>query len=223
MSMLLVPYYEHPSIRPAEWEAVIAAAPLLHGVVLNPASGPGDRPDPAFAAVAERLRAAGGRVLGYTDTAYGNRPHAQVVGDLERHREWYGVEGAFLDQTAAGPDEFPYYQRLASAAWAAGCGHLVLNPGVPAHPWYARIADVLVTFEGTWDTYRRPAPPYGGSATRQCHLVYEVPAEADTAVTELARARGAVVHCAVPGTGAHPWGTLPHALSPHRHPVRPAR
>lgn len=27
MSRLLVPYYEHPSVRPAEWEAIVAAAP----------------------------------------------------------------------------------------------------------------------------------------------------------------------------------------------------
>ncbi|EFL31604.1 predicted protein [Streptomyces viridochromogenes DSM 40736] len=28
----------------------------------------------------------------------------------------------------------------------------------------------------------------------------------------LAKARGAAVHCAVPGTGDHPWGTLPSTL-----------
>ena len=33
---LLVPYYEHPSVRPAEWDALIAAAPGVYGVVLNP-------------------------------------------------------------------------------------------------------------------------------------------------------------------------------------------
>ncbi|MEW2043995.1 hypothetical protein AB0885_44960, partial [Streptomyces sp. NPDC005534] len=55
---LLVPYYEHPSVRPAEWDALLAAAPRLYGVVLNPGSGPGEHPDPAFAAVAARLRAA---------------------------------------------------------------------------------------------------------------------------------------------------------------------
>ncbi|WP_128376139.1 spherulation-specific family 4 protein [Streptomyces cavernae] len=220
---LLVPYYEHPLIRPAEWEAVLAAAPRLHGVVLNPASGPGDHPDPAFAALAERLRTAGVRVLGYADTAYGARPHHQVVRDIQRHRDWYGADGVFFDQTASGPDGFPHYQALASAAWAAGCAHLVLNPGVPPHPWYGRIADVLVTFEGTWDTYRGlPPTAWAGTPTRQCHLVYGVPAEAGDTVAELARARGAAVHCAVPGGGRHPWGTLPYGLSSLPSPVRPA-
>lgn len=211
MSTLLVPYYEHPSVRPAEWEAIVAAAPRLYGVVLNPASGPGDTPDQAFAEIAERLRAADVRVLGYADTSYGRRARAEVVQDLTRHRDWYAVDGAFLDQVASGLGDFGYYQRLATAAWGVGCTTLALNHGAPPHPAYARLADVLVTFEGTWDTYRslRPAPCTAGRG-RQCHLVHGVPPGAP--VGELAHTRGATVHCAVPGTGAHPWGTLPHAL-----------
>ncbi|MFE6523107.1 spherulation-specific family 4 protein [Streptomyces sp. NPDC057794] len=212
MSTLLVPYYEHPALRPAEWDAIVAAAPRLYGVVLNPASGPGERPDPAFAEVAGRLRAAGVRVLGYTDTGYGRRAAADVVRDLTRHRDWYGTDGAFLDQVVSGPEEFAHYQRLAVTARGGGCGTLVLNHGTAPHPCYARIADVLVTFEGTWETYRTLPPPAwpGGPDVRLCHLVHAVPPGADPA--SLARARGAAVYCAVPGTGDHPWGTLPHTL-----------
>ncbi|CAM5549883.1 MULTISPECIES: spherulation-specific family 4 protein [Streptomyces] len=215
MSTLLVPYYEHPSVRPAEWDAIVAAAPRLHGVVLNPASGPGEAPDPAFAEVAARLRAAEVRVLGYTDTDYGRRPYADVARDLERYRDWYATDGAFLDQAAAGPEEFAHYRRLAGAAWAAGCATLVLNHGTPPHPCYARIADVVVTFEGDWTTYRtRPPQPWPVTGARQCHLVHGVPPGVDLAGP--ARERGATVHCAVPGTGDHPWGTLPHTLEPAR-------
>ncbi|MFK4102820.1 spherulation-specific family 4 protein [Streptomyces sp. NPDC019531] len=214
MSELLVPYYEHPSVRPAEWAAIVAAAPRLHGVVLNPASGPGERPDKAFAEIAARLREADVRVLGYADTDYGRRPRPEVVADLARHRDWYGVDGAFLDQVAVGREEFTHYQQLAKAAWRMGCDTLVLNHGTLPDPAYARIADVLVTFEGSWASYRRlaPQPWRGGTNVRLCHLVHGVPAGVDLA--EPARARGASVHCAVPGTGDHPWGTLPHALEP---------
>ncbi|MGX1130164.1 hypothetical protein RKD49_002354 [Streptomyces glaucescens] len=221
MSTLLVPYYEHPSVRPAEWDAVVAAAPRLYGVVLNPASGPGDAPDPAFAGVAARLRAAAGhdsggvRVLGYADTDYGRRPYADVVRDLGRHRAWYGTDGVFLDQVAAGPGEFAHYRRLASAARAAGCATVALNHGTEPHPSYARIADLVVTFEGDWATYRtRPPRPWPGTGARQCHLVHGVPPGAD--VEGPARELGATVYCAVPGTGDHPWGTLPHTLEPAR-------
>ena len=208
MSTLLVPYYEHPSVRPAEWDALITAAPRLYGVVLNPASGPGDAPEEAFAEVAARLRAAGTRVLGYADTDYARRPSADVVRDLTRHRDWYGTDGAFLDQVTSGPEEFAYYRRLATAVR----GTLALNHGTTPHPSYARIADVLVTFEGTWSTYRRqpPHPWRGGTDVRLCHLVYGVPDGVDPAV------EGADLYCAVPGVGDHPWGTLPHTLEPAR-------
>jgi hypothetical protein len=212
MSTLLVPYYEHPSARPAEWDAIVAAAPRLYGVVLNPASGPGDRPDAAFAEVAARLTGAGVRVLGYADTDYGRRAATDVVRDLTRHRDWYGTDGAFLDQVPSGPERFEHYQRLAVTAWGVGCGTLVLNHGTAPHPCYARIADVLVTFEGTWESYRAlpPQPRPGDGGVRLCHLVYGVPPGADP--EGLARERGAAVHCAVPGTGDHPWGTLPYTL-----------
>jgi hypothetical protein len=212
--MLLVPLYEHPRHRPEAWDALIRAADLLHSVVLNPDSGPGDAPDERFAAVSARLRDAGVPVLGYADTDYGRRPHAEVVRDLLRHRDWYGVDGAFLDQAAAAPGPLPHYRRLTIAARAAGARTLVLNHGVHPHPGYAELADLLVTFEGPWDVYRQtePAPPWtaGLPAERFCHLVYAVPPGAPAAA--LARERRAGVHCAVPGTGAHPWGTLPYPL-----------
>lgn len=214
MSQLLVPYYEHPTVRPAEWAAIVAAAPRLYAVVLNPASGPGEAPDPAFAEVAAQLRAADVRLLGYTDTDYGHRPYAEVVEDLTNYRDWYGTDGAFLDQVATGQGEFRHYQRIATAAWGTGCGTLVLNHGTTPHPSYARIADVLVTFEGPWSTYRGLPPQSwrGTTGIRFGHLVYGVPS--DIAFEAEARARGASVHCAVPGVGDHPWGTLPHTLEP---------
>ncbi|WP_037647896.1 spherulation-specific family 4 protein [Streptomyces flavidovirens] len=211
MKNLLVPFYEHPTERPDAWEAVIRAAPRLFGVVLNPDSGSGAAPDPAFAAVSSRLRAAGVRVLGYADTDYARRPHAAVVQDLLRHRDWYGADGAFLDQVTAGPDALPHYRRLAVAARAAGAATLVLNHGVHPHPGFLELADVLVTFEGTWDTYRRTVetPPWTAAyaPARFCHLVYAAPPAA---------AFTAGIGCAVPGQGPHPWGTLPHALEAAR-------
>ena len=214
MRQLLDPYYEHPTARPAEWAAIVAAAPRLYGVILNPASGPGEAPDPAFAEVAAQLRAAEVRLLGYTDTDYGRRPYPAVVQDLTRHRDRYGTDGAFLDQVTAEHKDFRHYQRLATAALGAGCGTLVLNHGTTPHPSYARIADALITFEGPWTTYRTlsPQPWRGTPGVLLGHLVHGVPSGVDFAAE--ARARGASVHCVVPGMGDHPWGTLPHTLEP---------
>ncbi|MFD3571987.1 spherulation-specific family 4 protein, partial [Streptomyces sp. NPDC058667] len=111
--LLLVPFYEHPADRPEAWSALVDAAPSLYGVVVNPASGAGETADPAFAEAAGRLKAAGVRLLGYVDTDYGRRPHAEVVTDLLRHRDWYGTDGAFLDQVATAPDALAHYRRVA--------------------------------------------------------------------------------------------------------------
>ncbi|MFF5443527.1 spherulation-specific family 4 protein [Streptomyces sp. NPDC012888] len=218
--MLLVPLYEHPAARPDAWDALVRNAERIHSVVLNPASGPGRAADEGFAAAAARLREAGVAVLGYTDTDYGRRPHGEVVRDLVRYRDWYGADGAFLDQAAADGELLPHYRRLAVAARAAGARTLVLNHGAHPHPGYAELADVLVTFEGPWDAYQEAEVPRwtaGHPALRFCHLVYAVPpgTAPDTAAA-LAADRHAGVYCAVPGAGAHPWGTLPYALEAAR-------
>ncbi|MER5935575.1 spherulation-specific family 4 protein [Streptomyces sp. NPDC002054] len=214
--MLLVPFYEHPAHHPTAWTTLVRAADRLHSVVLNPDNGPGTAPDERFAEVAGRLKDAGVPVLGYADTDYGRRPHAAVVQDLLRHRDWYGVDGAFLDQAAADGELLPHYRRLAVAARAAGARTLVFNHGVHPHPGFAELADLLVTFEGPWDAYRDVEVPEWTAAhpaQQFCHLVYAVPpGDAAQAAAALAAERHAGVHCAVPGAGAHPWGALPHAL-----------
>ncbi|WP_245238309.1 spherulation-specific family 4 protein, partial [Streptomyces roseochromogenus] len=52
---LLIPLYVHPAEDPGAWHRLITAAARIHAVVLNPASGPGTAPDPAFTAAARAL------------------------------------------------------------------------------------------------------------------------------------------------------------------------
>jgi hypothetical protein len=195
---VLVPAYFHPSVEPDAWAALRRAAPRLTAVVLNPASGPGDAPDPAYAEARAELRET--RVLGYVDTDYGRRPHSAVVAEIERHRAWYDVDGVFLDQSLSGPDGIPYYARLAVAARSLGATFLALNPGTRVHWAYHDLADLVVTFEGSWDTYRhrpvgdRDLAPF--DPTRDCHLVHAAPPDA------------IVPGYATPGTLPNPWAVL---------------
>ncbi|MEV6751266.1 spherulation-specific family 4 protein [Streptomyces sp. NPDC051214] len=210
---LLVPLYVHPAADPAAWQALVAAAPQLYGVVLNAADGPGAAPDPAFTAASRALREAGVRVLGYVDTAYGERPLAAVTDDLERHRAWYGVDGCFLDQVASGRRELRHCRRMVRAARERGAGTVVLNTGVHPAPGYARAADLIVTFEGHWTTYLRSfdAPSWTARHPPEqfCHLVYGVPPALARLAGRTAVQRGAGVHCAVPGAGPNPWTQPP--------------
>ena len=213
---LLVPMYVHPTVDPAAWHALVAAAPRLYGVVLNIDDGPGTAPDPAFVAAARALRAAGVRVLGYADTDYGRRPARVVAADFERHRDWYGADGFFLDQVAPDAAGLRHYRRLTRAARARGGRTVVLNPGAHPAPGYAALCDLLITFEGDWDAYcaAPAAPPWTKDhpPTRFCHLVHGVPARLSRLAARTAELRGAAVHCAVPGHGPNPWSALPPAL-----------
>lgn len=127
---LLVPLYVHPAEDPGAWHRLITRAAHTYAVVLNPANGPGRAPDPAFVKAADALRAAGARLLGYLDTDYGAREHAEITADLRRHQEWYAVDGCFLDQVPAAPDALPDCRRLVRSARRLGASTVVLNPGV---------------------------------------------------------------------------------------------
>ncbi|MGF1428799.1 spherulation-specific family 4 protein [Kitasatospora sp. LaBMicrA B282] len=223
---LLVPLYVHPEVDPAAWQAVAAAGPqLVRAVVLNVANGPGPAPDPAFERAAADLTAAGIPLLGYVDTDYGRRPHAAVVADLLNHRQWYGTTGVYFDQAAAHTAALAHYRRLTTAARAAGCETVVLGHGLHPEPAFAEpeSGDLLVTFEGSWREYQALALPLWTGhhpAERFCHLVYEVPTARAGSAGALIGSHRAAFGCAVPGSGANPWATLPYGL--HAGPDAPS-
>ncbi|MER6996808.1 spherulation-specific family 4 protein [Streptomyces sp. NPDC000410] len=213
---LLIPLYIHPAQDPDAWRLLAAASERVYGVVLNAANGPGAAPDPAFVSAARDLRAAGTRVLGYVDMDYGARPDSAVLDDLDRHRTWYGTDGCFFDQVPADRSALPGCRRLVRAARQRDATTVVLNPGVHPAPGYARIADLLVTFEGPWPVYRsaftRPRWTARHPPERFCHLVYGVPPALSSVAERAARERGAGVSCAVAGTLPNPWAAPPPGL-----------
>ncbi|MFI2645371.1 spherulation-specific family 4 protein [Streptomyces sp. NPDC018610] len=214
---LLIPLYVHPAEDPGAWHRLIRAAAHTYAVVLNPASGPGAAPDPAFTAVAGALREAGARLLGYVDTDYGARDAAEVADEVRRHREWYAADGCFLDRVTAAPDGLAACRRLVRSARRLGAGTVVLNPGVHPAPGYARLADLTVTFEGHWSTYvsafSRPSWAARQQPGRLCHLVYGVPEALVPLAVRTARERGAGVCGPVTGEPPNPWVELTPALT----------
>ncbi|MFI9629664.1 spherulation-specific family 4 protein [Streptomyces sp. NPDC052042] len=213
---LLVPLYAHPVLDPGGWHQLIGAAEQIYGVVLNPAGGPGQWRDPSFVAVARALRGAGTRVLGYVDLDYGKRPATAVIDDLARHRELYDTDGCFLDRAPSSTAGLRRCRGLVRAARCGGAATVVLNPGVHPAPGYARIADLLVTFEGHWMSYLtdfvRPRWTTRKPPERFCHLVYGVPPALAPVAVRTARERGAAVCCPVPGELPNPWAAPPSAL-----------
>lgn len=193
---------------------------LLHGrrrprmVVVNPENGPGPRRTQGYISAVHALQAAGVRVLGYVSTGYAGRPLRDAVADVDRYRAWYRVDGIFFDEAASDAARVPYYRALAGAARGDDGGVVVLNPGVPPAPGYFDLADVVVTFEGTYDAYatamaETPAWLRELRPDRVAHLLYGATrAQALSALSGSASGYLYVTSGALP----NPWRTLPSYL-----------
>lgn len=206
----LVPAYV--SARALSGLVTSSAPPRL--VIMNPHNGPGAEPYPAFRAALPAARRAGVQVLGYVHTRYGTRPAAEVVADVQRYRDWYGVDGIFLDEAASDAGHVGYYAELAGQARTAGVRFIVVNPGVVPARGYFDVADVVVTYEGPYAGYddataRPPAWLDRLPAAATAHLIYG--ATRDQALQAVAAGRAGHVY-ATSGELPNPWATLPDYL-----------
>ena len=195
----LVPAYLHPH----EIEGLAQRSTLPQLLVINPASGPGDAPRPDYRRAIGAARAGGARVLGYVPTGWASRPRADVEADIDRYRQWYGLDGVFLDEAASSETALPYYRALRDHA-----RFVVLNPGVVPARGYFDVADVVVTFEGPFASYaaREPDPV----PERSAHLVYAASSEQALGALEGREPRYAYF---TSGALPHPWGTVPQYLA----------
>lgn len=66
--------------------------------VLNPAGGPGGAYNQNYTSEVKQMQLANITVLGYVPTTWGTRPIANVESDISKFREWYNVNGIYLDQ-----------------------------------------------------------------------------------------------------------------------------
>jgi hypothetical protein len=213
---LVVPMYFHPAAAPADWARLAAEADQIRLVILNPASGPGDGPDPDYLAALVPLREAGVQVAAYVDTNYGARPRAAILDELRRYVDWYAVTGVFFDRVSAHAADLRHYALLSRRARKLGAQTVVFNHGVHPQESYARHADILGTFEGPWNVYLEQAVPRwtrSWPAERFYHVVYSVPPQnfADAFVLA-ARRRSGCVYVTDLG-GGNPYSRLP-ALVP---------
>ena len=183
-------------------------------LVINPASGPGSEASGSHRDAVRIARSSGAHVFGYVPTTYARRPAADVEADIDRYVKWYGVDGIFLDETSHDAAHLPYYAGLSRHIRGTG-RRIVMNPGVPPAHGYFDLADVIVTFEGTYRDYAaaiermpdwiRQQPP-----GRIAHLVYGATREQALDVVQHPGEAGYVY--ATSGTMPDPWRELPDYL-----------
>ena len=204
-----LPAYFYPG---TPWSRVVAGAPPVRYVIANPSSGPGLSPDPAYTTVVAASRAAGVEVFGYVSTRWGARPLEEVLQEIERYRDWYGIASIFFDEAATAKIGLPYYRRLSLAVRRTAGARSALNPGCVPDERYAELADLLVVFEGSYSAYRTWAPPQWQDRyprERFWHLVYAAPRGRVSAALETAERRSAGVVYVTDAELDNPWRRLP--------------
>ena len=156
---LLIPLYVYPGdvrrnpafTRLMDLKRRYETVPIW--VIVNPASGPGERIDPNYTQAIDHLRGAGCVILGYVTTSYARRPAADVQRDIDAWLTLYPrIHGIFFDEmiyedTEAGAR---YQSALNRYAADVGCWPTVANPGAdtPGRYFDADAADVIVIHEG---------------------------------------------------------------------------
>jgi hypothetical protein len=180
---LLVPAYFYPAGEGLKhWDRLLAAAAQVPIVaIVNPASGPGEKADPAYTKLLDRAkRQAGLTLVGYVSTAYGKRPAATVKADVDRWLSLYPqIQGIFFDEQASAAGEVDYYASLYTYVRQQRRLRLVVsNPGtVCAEVYLSRpAADVVCLFESAegFGNFRPPAWTAGYKMSRFAALAYKV-------------------------------------------------
>jgi hypothetical protein len=181
---ILVPAYFDPTPGNSGWDQLAAAArqvPVM--AIMNPDNGPGLHRDPSYVAAVARVRAAGGKVLGYVHTSYAGRSLDQVQGEIKAYRRWYHVDGIFIDEmTDVGSKrDLRYYRQIDHFVHHLQPRAIVVgNPGDNTPQTYEQVADQLVLFEdgAGYDTYAPPPWQALFPASHFANIAYNIPAVA---------------------------------------------
>jgi Spherulation-specific family 4 len=209
---LAIPAYFPPG---PSWDRMIAAHPTAGLAVMNPMNGPGTTKSAEYQITIGRCRDAGLQVLGYIFTDYSHRDEKNITDEIEQYESWYGVDGIFFDEASSNCSDRPYYEKLRDAAEARSQNPLiVLNPGESTCMCYMSVADIVVTFEGSYIEY---LTSYTASdwvnkydSKRFWHLVNGVQSGAQLERSiRLSRRRGAGWVYVTPDGLPNPWGRLP--------------
>jgi hypothetical protein len=171
---LLVPMYIYPSDiqnnsaynRLIDLRRRYETVPIW--VIVNPASGPGERVDSNYTRAVDRLRGAGCVVLGYVTTSYARRQEGEVRKDIDRWLKMYPrIHGMFFDEMIYEDTQaaVKYQSALNRYAHDAGCWPTVANPGAdtPGRYFSGEAADVIIVHEGdSWPKEERLSGDYSG-------------------------------------------------------------
>ena len=143
---IIMPIYGNISSQFSAAEAAARRVPLI--AVFNPDDGPGTSKNSSYANSVNRIKAAGGEVVGYIATGYAGNTLPVMKSLMDKYHTWYGVQGYFLDEmtNVSNATNRTYYKSLYD--YANGKNKFIVgNPGTGTHSVYLSYARLLITFE----------------------------------------------------------------------------
>jgi hypothetical protein len=215
MRLLVPTYFDPGGSRAKYWDQLFAAAKECSiTAIVNPASGPGRRIDPAYTETLRRCKDSGVRPIGYVSTSYAKRNLEEVQADIDAWLRFYpGIQGFFFDEQSSGPEKLDYYRALRDyARKQLTNAFVVTNPGIVPDKGYldGMAADVVCVFEHHSGFERWVRPEATVPPERLYVLNYQVP-DADKMrehVARLAKERVGYYYC-TDDRLPNPWDTLP--------------
>ena len=126
--------HEHPSLP---WIGVV-----------NPHNGPGDQQEDIYGHYITVMQECHISVLGYVSTFWGAVPLDTVKSDIDKYKEFYGIDGIFLDEMSNKAENVQYYKDITAYAKSVGVKYVVGNTGTDAAPEYVGVVDNIVISEG---------------------------------------------------------------------------
>lgn len=209
---IAIPAYFYPGTT---WTTAVNSAPRVNVMVMNPNSGSGLSPDPNYVQAVKTAQAAGIKILGYVASGYGDqatRPLQKVLGEIDSYKDWYGVDGIFVDEVASSINFVPHYQQIADHIRSAKGGFVMFNPGLVPAVSYINMADTTVVFEDSYATYLKWVMPTWLSnypSSKITHLVYATSSAQMPNAVKLGASRNAGQLFVTDDKLNNPWDTLP--------------
>ena len=204
---MIIPAYKYPTggWQPdTYWESVHkAGGGKVPYVIVNPASGVGEKVNSDYAKLIDDNITAGIKNIGYIRTHYQTRPIEEVKAEVDKYLELYGkdkIHGYFFDEiTAQNNQGTAYMAELYRYVKAKAGDKLVMaNPGTHITDAIAPYADIFVTSEVSAKTYlnnyEQPKSAFENdpkNAHRIMHMIHDVTPDQYDAVIKASRERNA--------------------------------
>jgi len=173
-----------------------------------------DPPAQKFVDEVNYTKSLGLRVFGYVHTSYGGRNIDEVFANIDRFKNYWGINDIFLDNFLCSAENFNYYFRIRDYI-RKNNGKIIINScgGLRAGEYCMNFADIVNIYEGSYATYlTRTFPDWvlNYPPERFSHLIYETPESSlPNAISLSKKHHAGHVYITNDVLEPSPWDTVP--------------